>query len=176
MENDNLVQKPHLVCTLLEDDGIYPNNGDLCMLVYKGALVLRPEDDAADIEKLFEDNNWFNIWKNGILDHHHYHSNTHEVLGIFSGNAELQIGGALGFYIEVIKGDVLIMPAGVAYKCLKSSDDFLVIGAYSEGILQDINYGKDGERPSADENILNVPLPKIDPVYGETGPLIPHWK
>lgn len=172
----DLVQKPHLICTLLEDDGVYPNNGYLCMLIYKGALVLGPEDEAADIEKLFEDNKWSNTWKDGIFNYHHYYSNTHEVLGIFSGSAELQVGGPLGIYIKVVKSDVLIMPAGVAHKCLKSSDDFLVIGAYSEDIIHDINCGNDGERPAADENISNVPLPKIDPVYGVSGPLIRQWK
>ena len=176
MIKKELVQKLHMVCTLLEDDGVFPNNNHLIMLVYRGALLLNPDDDSTIVEKLFYDNKWSNSWKNGIFDYHHYHSNTHEALAVFSGNAELQIGGPQGICLKILRGDVLIMPAGVAYKCLKNSEDFIVIGAYPEGILKDINYGKDGERPVADENILKVPMPTTDPVYGETGPLIHNWR
>ena len=175
MDNKELVQKAYTVCTLLEDDGVFPNNNYLIMLVYKGALLLKPDDDAIVIEKLFENNRWSNSWKNGIFNFHHYHSNTHQVLGVFSGNAELQIGGPQGVCLEVVRGDVIILPAGVALKCLKSNADFSVIGAYSDGKIQDMNYGKDGERPRADENIANVPLPEKDPVYGSEGPLRQNW-
>ncbi|WP_081675066.1 cupin domain-containing protein [Daejeonella oryzae] len=176
MEKRELVQKAHMVCTLLEDDGVFPNNGYLTMLVYKGALLLQPEDESSVIEKLFESNQWSNSWKNGIFDYHHYHSNTHEVLGVFSGTAELQIGGPQGLRVEVVRGDVIILPAGVAHMCLKKSDDFVVIGAYPEGKIQDMNYGKEGERPAADTNIANVQMPHTDPVYGKNGPLIENWK
>lgn len=176
MENKELVQKANMVCTLLEDDGVFPNNDYLIMLLYKGALLLKPEDDATVIEKLFEGNKWSNSWKNGIFNFHHYHSNTHQVLAVFSGNAELQIGGPQGVCLEVVRGDVIILPAGVALKCLKSSDDFLVTGAYPEGKIQDMNYGKAGERPKADENIKKVPLPQTDPVYGNGGALLKNWR
>ena len=38
-----------------------------------------------------------------------------------------------------------------------------------------MNYGKANERPQADRNIAKVGLPKLDPVFGDTGPLIRLW-
>jgi uncharacterized protein YjlB len=39
----------------------------------------------------------------------------------------------------------------------------------------DMNYGKASERDRAIENIAQLALPKMDPVYGENGPLIEKW-
>jgi uncharacterized protein YjlB len=36
-------------------------------------------------------------------------------------------------------------------------------------------YGKDGERPAADERIKIVGKPLSDPVFGPTGPLMRLW-
>jgi len=36
-------------------------------------------------------------------------------------------------------------------------------------------YGKDGERPAADENIASVTKPLSDPIFGPTGPLMKLW-
>ena len=51
-----------------------------------------------------------------------------------------------------------------------------MIGAYPEGKDYDLKKGEDGERPDADQNILQVSVPSADPVYGDTGPLIENWK
>jgi hypothetical protein len=37
-------------------------------------------------------------------------------------------------------------------------------------------YGKEAERPRADNRINAVALPQGDPVYGPAGPLAIHWK
>ena len=74
-----------------------------------------------------------------------------------------------------MNGDVIIIPAGVAHKNLGSSGDFRCVGAYPPGQDWDMNYGKAGERPAADENIANVPLPVADPVFGFEGPLMKNW-
>jgi uncharacterized protein YjlB len=71
--------------------------------------------------------------------------------------------------------DVIIIPAGVAHKNLSTSADFGVVGAYPEGQDWDMNYGKPGERPKADLNIERVALPKLDPIYGASGPLLEKW-
>lgn len=176
MDKTQLVRQAYEVCKVLEDDGTFPNNASLPLLVYKGALLLHPADEPKAIEKIFESNGWTNSWVDGVFDYHHYHSQTHEVLGVFCGVADLQLGGPHGVCVELVRGDVVIIPAGVAHKCLKSSNDFSVVGAYPEGKSYDMNYGKEGERPAADENITKVPLPAKDPVYGTSGGLNEFWK
>ena len=167
----------HVASHVFEDDGKFPNNPALPALVYKGALHLHPDDEPEAILELFKRNNWTNGWKNGIYPYDHYHSNTHEVLGIFCGTADLLLGGPEdGVCVEVYRGDVVIIPAGVAHKNLKSSHDFLCVGACAEGREYDINYGKEEERPKVIQNILSVPVAKTDPVFGDTGPLIDCWK
>lgn len=74
------------------------------------------------------------------------------------------------------RGDVVVIPAGVAHKNLGASPGFALVGAYPAGQLWDMMYGKPGERPRADENIARVPLPEADPVYGAGGPLLAHWR
>lgn len=175
MDKTQVVQQAYEVFTVLEDDGIFPNNAQLPLIVYKKALLLHPDDDASTIEDVFKQNGWSNSWENGIFDYHHYHSITHEVIGVCTGTADFQLGGPKGVCVEVCRGDVLIIPAGVAHKCLKSSDDFSVVGAYPEGKEYDIMYGIEGERPKADENIAKVPVPDKDPVYGSEGPLKQNW-
>jgi uncharacterized protein YjlB len=39
-----------------------------------------------------------------------------------------------------------------------------------------MQYGKPGERPYTDGNISSVPLPRTDPVYGKTGPMLEIWE
>lgn len=159
----------------LTDDGTFPNNERLPALVYKSAIDLAPDAAARSFEETFRRNQWGGSWRNGIYSYHHYHSTAHEVLGVARGTARVQLGGPDGPAFEVEAGDVIVIPAGVAHKNLGSSKDFLVVGAYPEGQDFDMNYGKPEERPRADKNIEQTPLPKADPVYGDDGPLIQHW-
>ena len=154
----------------LTDDGTFPNNERLPVLVYRG--VLRGADE---MEKTFHRNGWGGSWRNGIYEYHHYHSTAHEVLGVARGSARVQLGGPKGSQFDLEPGDVVVIPAGVAHKNLGSSSDFVVVGAYPKGQDYDMNYGKSGERPGADENIARTPLPEADPVYGSEGPLLDHW-
>lgn len=160
---------------LLTDDGTFPNNNKLPLLIYHDA-VISMNDDPVTYEELFARNHWRNSWRNGIFNYHHYHSDTHEVLGIYGGKARVMFGGPHGIIIDVKQGDVIVIPAGVAHKCVDSSDDLKCVGAYPNGSSYDMNYGKDGERPAADENINKVPTPDLDPVYGDHGPLLEHWR
>ncbi|HEY1024581.1 MAG TPA: cupin domain-containing protein [Sphingobacteriaceae bacterium] len=175
-QHDEIIQKAHVVCHKCADDGSFPNNPVLPIMVYKGALLLHPEQDAPAVKKIFEEHGWSNSWEAGIYDYHHYHSVTHEVLGVICGKAEVQLGGPEGVCVELVRGDVVVIPAGVAHKCLSSSKDFRVVGAYPEGRNYDMNYGREGERPRVDDNIRNVSVPDTDPVYGSEGPLIKNWK
>jgi uncharacterized protein YjlB len=159
---------------VLQDDGEIPNSR-LPLLIYDGAVNLPSEDPARALESVFEQNGWSGTWRDGIYPYHHYHSTAHEVLGVFSGSAEVQLGGKAGLTRTIRAGDVLVIPAGVGHKNLRSSSDFGVVGAYPEGQDWDMNYGRPGERPKADENIARVPLPASDPVFGTNGPLLQYW-
>ncbi len=155
----------------LNSDEEMPNNPNLPLLFYQGGIHKRTDTCA----NVFGENNWTNAWKNGVFDYHHFHSNTHEVLGIVSGTASILFGGENGIKIEVNKGDVVVIPAGVAHKKESSSEDFQVVGAYPNGMIPDLKTGKADERKEAIENIKNVPFPTTDPLQGRYGPLVEIW-
>jgi uncharacterized protein YjlB len=173
--SQGVVQTCLVIQRVIKGDGIFPNNGKLPLLVYPGAVNLPNRDPAAVFEDLFSENSWGHSWRNGIYNFHHYHSLAHEVLGIFSGTARVQLGGEAGMTQTVNPGDVIIIPAGVSHKNLGGSPDFGVVGAYPEGQAPDLCSGKKSERPKADQNISRLPLPPKDPVYGREGPLINRW-
>jgi len=68
----------------------------------------------------------------------HYHSTTHECLGIFRGHAKLRFGVSNddnpddAIVLEVKSGDVIVVPAGVAHCALNESGEFCMVGAYPE--------------------------------------------
>jgi uncharacterized protein YjlB len=171
----NFVDTPHVVSHMLADDGTFPNHGTLPLLAYPGAVLLPDMNPAAAFEELFHANGWGNSWRNGVYGFHHYHSTAHEVLGVYSGTARVQLGGEGGIVLSVGRGDVIVIPAGVAHKNLGASADFRVVGAYPRGQRPDMNYGRAGERPRTDQNIGEVATPEADPVYGEGGPLSERW-
>ncbi len=165
----------------LPDDGVFPNSMIRPALVLRGAFSFAEGDeearDPADvIQATFEKNGWTNGWRDGVYDFDHYHSTAHEVLGCYSGEAELQLGGPRGSVHVLQKGDVLVVPAGVAHRRIQASEDFRVVGCYAEGRQCDMNRGKSSERPRVDDNIAALPRPNADPVYGASGPLIHNWK
>lgn len=157
-----------------EDDGRIPNSV-FPLVVYKGAF--EPVEALADVmEEAFAKNNWTNAWRNGVYPYHHYHSTSHEVLGVYKGSAQLQLGGDNGKAVEVQAGDVMVIPAGTGHKKIAASDDFAVIGAYPDGREYDLLTGEEGERPRADERIAQVPFPENDPVHGNKGGILELWK
>ena len=83
--------------------------------------------------------------------------------------------GESGVVLEIQAGDAILIPAGVAHKNLGASSDFRVVGAYPLGQRPDMNQGRSGERPRADDNIARVPLPQADPVCGRDGPVSEFW-
>jgi uncharacterized protein YjlB len=167
-------KKPGIFKNILTDDGQFPNSY-LPVIICKAALILPEEHAAKIIEDIFKKNNWTNSWRNGIYDYHHYHSITHEVLGVYQGNTIVQLGGPTGITQLIEKGDIIIIPAGVAHKNIGPETDFKCVGAYPNGKDYDIKKGDPDDRPEADKNIKKVPLPENDPVYGNDGPLISNW-
>lgn len=175
MDIQKINKSPEIISYLIEGNKLFPNNDRLPLMVIQGAFTFKDNLDPALIERTFAENQWHGSWRNGLYPFHHYHSTSHEVLGIYSGSLRAQFGGEEGIRVAAGAGDVLILPAGLAHKNLWSSFDFRVVGAYPEGTTWDMNYGKEGERPDADENIAKVPLPATDPVYGVDGILLKSW-
>ncbi len=157
------------------DDGLIPNS-KYPLIIYKNAFSETGNEAASWLEKRFESNNWTNSWRNGVFSYHHYHSISHEVLGIYEGSATLFLGGENGQKLLVKAGDIIVIPAGVGHKNLGSSNDFKVIGAYPNGMDYDILRGKPEERKGADQNIANIPFPGSDPFLGKNDGLREIWK
>jgi uncharacterized protein YjlB len=109
-----------------------------------------------------------------VYDFHHYHSTSHEVLGVYAGTALLHLGGEGGQKVEVKAGDILIIPAGVGHKNLESTG-LGIVGAYPDGRSWDLNKGGEGERPKADQNIASLPIPDTDPWLGQNAGLTRIW-
>ena len=87
-----------------EDDGETPNS-HLPLIIYRSPVSLSAaQDPAAVFEVLFESNGWKPDWRDGIYDYNHFHTGTHEVLGIARGHARVQFGGRSGKIIEVRAG------------------------------------------------------------------------
>lgn len=155
----------------------FPNNARLPVIVYRGALPLPMHGDAASpVEHTFARHGWTGGWRAGVYNYHHYHSTAHEVLGCYSGKAALMLGGPEGMRVELERGDVILLPAGVAHKSIDSSPDFKVVGAYGDGRAYDMKRGKPDEPEVSEEDIAKVPVPQADPVFGAEGPLRQRWQ
>ncbi len=165
-----------IISLTFEENGLFPNNQELPVLLYKKVFDNAGSDPASTIEDVFSQNRWGGSWRNGIYNYHHYHSTAHEALGVYSGWAEVQLGGPDNEPVRIEKGDLVILPAGTAHKRINSGDGFAVVGAYPDNQSYDMNYGKEGEPGKAKQNISGVPLPKNDPVFGEKGKLFSYWK
>ena len=169
-----LVNEFQIEAIQIRPNGNIPNS-ELPLLVYRRAVRLQSDDPASVFEMLFEANGWTDSWRNGIYDYHHYHSTTHEVLGVYQGNATVNFGGEGGPITKVWPGDVIVIPTGVSHRNLGASPDFGVVGAYPKGQKVDMHYDRPEERAKAEANISNVPLPDLDPVQGEGGVLFRYW-
>lgn len=163
MSSDERIRK-----YFIADNGTFPNS-HLPVLHYPKALRLPFLFPAHYARNIFKKNGWTNNWRNGIYTFMHYHSNTHEAMAVIHGATSLLLGGDAGKQVTVGKGDVIILPAGVAHKNLGNEKDVICIGGYPEGRDFDMNYGKPGERPDADNNIRMAPFPVADPVFGQGG-------
>lgn len=110
---------PNAAVYMFGDDGRFPNDQRLPLVLYQNAVKLPQRDPAAIFEEIFHANQWDSSWRKGIYPYHHYHSTAHEVLGISCGEAAVRLGGDdRGQTFEVRAGDVIVIPAGVAHKNL----------------------------------------------------------
>ena len=157
------------------DDGLVPNN-PMPFLVYKGAVDVANGDREKTIEGLFGANGWGAMWRNGVYDFVHYHATVHEVLGIARGHAKVRFGGDQGEVLDIVAGDVAILPAGTGHQCISASDDFSVVGAYLPGPPMDLVRPSKQAHAEALKTIPQVAVPETDPVMGADGPLVRLWK
>jgi len=164
----------HLVLAhLLAPSGAIPNHPRWPLLVYPRAL---PDPTPEDFEALFTRNRWPAAWRNGVFPFHHYHSNAHEVLGIYEGEVTVQFGGEGGVEVAAKPGDVIVLPAGTGHKKISSRGALGVVGAYPEGANPDTCMPPFARTVKNAQSIIRVGLSLGDPVHGTGGPLFEHWK
>jgi uncharacterized protein YjlB len=171
-----LVRRRTPLIRYFSDDGIVPNHPSWPLIVYRKVIRFSDEfDPATSIDTLFETNGWGRSWRDTIYDFVHYHSQTHEVLGVARGRAEVEFGGVKGRRLVLGAGDVAILPSGTGHRLLEASEDFLVVGAYpSSGIYDECTDSRDREK--ATRRIAKVRKPRSDPVYGKDTGLVALWQ
>ena len=142
------------------DDGETPNNPRLPLVLYRGAIdVKAAADPAAAFEQAFARHGWGDGWRDGIFDFLHFHTRTHEVLGIARGTATVEFGGAKGKTVELQAGDVAILPVGTGHRRLSCSRDLLVVGAYPAESCIDQHRPNQVSHDKAVADIAGTPLP-----------------
>ena len=160
-----------------EDDGETPNNPRLPLVLYRLPIALNGVTDAAEtFEQTFARHGWGDGWRNGIYDFLHFHTRTHEVLGIAAGKVTVEFGGAKGKTVELEAGDVAILPAGTGHRRISCTPDLLVVGAYPKGSCYDQPRPAQVSHSCALAAVAKTPLPEQDPVFGKDGPLMSLWK
>lgn len=154
----------------------FPNNL-LPVLYYPNVVanLLNEPGPAQSVLDLFEKNGYTNGWENGIFSYHHFHSNTHEVLACIAGEATVQLGGPEARIYSFSKGDVFLLPAGVAHKRVAASQNFKIVGAYPEGLEPDMQKGKAENYEAVKQEVAHVSQPENDPVEGKDGAVIQYW-
>ncbi|KAL4799462.1 hypothetical protein BDV19DRAFT_400729 [Aspergillus venezuelensis] len=159
-----------------------PNSG-LPIIHYRGVLP-EPLTEESVTEFLTRDR-WGKMGQGtwGHIAIRHFHPNSHECYGIFQGSSTLLLGvgggdQVGGLEVDVRAGDVIVLPAGTAHSCAKSSKDYRYIGVYPQGCSRWRN--EMGSKPidfaSLREETENVAMPEADPVYGVGGPLMQLWR
>ena len=140
-----------------------PNHPRFAVLVYRGVAEAR--DDATACRGLFAEHGWQGAWVDGVFDFHHFHSTSHEVLGVVRGAATLELGGPQGRAFDVEAGDVVVLPAGTGHRRATARDGFQVVGAYPAG-QEDYDLLRAADQAARDR-IAALPPPPDDPIGGD---------
>ena len=166
---------PRVVAHHLAPGGAIPNHPRWPLLLYPGAVAIAGADPAAAFEALFGRNRWPPAWRNGVFPFHHFHTNSHEALGVYSGEVTAQFGGDDGVTVTARPGDVIVLPAGTGHKKLSSRGALGIVGAYPAGQHADMCTPLTSNAQRSAEAVARVALPECDPVYGAGGPPFDHW-
>lgn len=157
------------------DDGRIPNSR-LPVLIYR-AVEPADGDLAPVFEALFDGNDWPPQWRGGVFDFHHYHSVSHETLGVVSGRARLMLGGEAGRQVDIRRGDVVVLPAGTGHCRLQASADFELVAAYPPDQQDwDLCRADADTHDAALARIAHVAVPRCDPVTGRHDGLCDLWR
>ncbi|GAB3673298.1 cupin [Salinisphaera aquimarina] len=159
-----------------DDDGRTPNSR-YPVLVYRG----EPSGQgslAEPLEALFAANAWPPQWRGGVFDFHHYHSVSHETLGVARGHAVLMLGGEDGSRLRVTRADVLVLPAGTGHCRMQASTDFELVGAYQPDQQRwDIcRSDSAADHDAAIARIARASTPDHDPVNGRNAGVPVLWR
>jgi uncharacterized protein YjlB len=150
------------------DRGADVPNSRLPVLIYRDVVDVPARGRAAQFRRIFRRNGWTGLWTDTIYDYTHFHSGSHEALGIAEGRVTLRLGGEGGRLFRLRSGDMVVLPAGVGHRRVGTDDGLKVIGAYPPGQAHFDMKRKGRRRPRA-------PLPATDPLYGAEGPLVRFW-
>ena len=140
-----------------------PNHPSFAVLLYRAV--------GGDLRSLFGQHGWGGSWVDGVFDFHHFHSTSHEVLGVLAGSAVLELGGPQGRSFAVSEGDVIVLPAGTGHRRATARNGFTVTGAYPAG-QEDYDLLRRAD-DAARARIARLPAPDQDPVGGEG---VSHWR
>ncbi|KAL4943149.1 hypothetical protein BDV06DRAFT_144919 [Aspergillus oleicola] len=137
------------------------------LLIYHQAFDASADELSAHLNEIGEVSP---SWVHTMYSETHFHSTTHEVLGVVSGSARLCLGGEDNphrFEPDVEKGDLIIVPAGVGHRLLmETNGPFKMVGAYPKGKSWDMCYGRAEEEDEVRQNIEELGWFKRDPLYG----------
>ncbi|KAF1809885.1 hypothetical protein P152DRAFT_402384 [Eremomyces bilateralis CBS 781.70] len=161
-------------------------NSHLPVLFYRS--VFENVNEEA-IRTAIEKHGWMKGGQWGTYKVPHFHTTTHECYAVLKGKCSYGLGRSpldqgqgedkgTGKVIQITQGDVFVLPAGVSHAAIESEDEFEYAGFYPEGSVEyDMNFceGSPGETEKKAANSAKVPVPKTDPVYGESGPLPGIW-
>jgi len=151
-------------------------NSRLPVIIYHHVIPPGAVDNASYLEHIFQTNVWLPQWRYTVYPYTHFHSNTHEALGVFAGSAKLQLGGENGKIIDVQIGDVVVIPAGVGHKQISANDDFMMVGAYPDKTQADLCHDEPAKLAVRLRTVSKVPLPVSDPVTGHSEGLMREWR
>ncbi|WP_398459826.1 cupin domain-containing protein [Sodalis praecaptivus] len=151
-----------------------PNNL-LPVVIYRGVIPGGTHHPAVWLDRHFASNGWPAQWRYGIYPFTHFHSNTHELLGVYAGQAQIQLGGETGPLVTLAVGDVVLIPAGVGHKAIDTSEDFMVVGAYPPDVSADLYRDDATNLDPVRARVAQVPLPATDPLSGDRGGITTLW-
>ena len=148
-------------------------NSRFPVLIHRGVVKAADGEDLSDaIEATFRRNDWLNNWRElGVYDYLHFHSTSHEALGMARGWITLMLGGEGGTIVKLTPGDVVVLPAGTSHTRLDNSSDSQMVGGYPEGRDWDLIRDEqvtEAEARAAVKLIGSLPIPARDPATGET--------